>query len=311
MAEQKRTRVSEHEQTGAPTKPPLCDTGKPSDMSCSSADASELSEEELGILDQKEDEGPPQSAFQDSEDTTHSSCNAEEGSTKKRHRPVRSKARRMAANVRERKRIMDYNQAFNTLRIALNHDLSGKRLSKIATLQRAINRISALSVFLNTNPPSNTCTHRECNRSSVQSAVAMGTSNLEQISVTIPHLDPQGYIPWHASMSQPIPTPGPHMWRLSSEPHIYVTNSVTPCSPSPHYPCYSSEEHLYSTQGHCSTPYDLQASHLLYPQVGEGFGFQPGMRAPCTQKHMDTFVESSFALGLSWQMNGAAVERFG
>uniref|UniRef100_A0A3B5KHN2 BHLH domain-containing protein n=1 Tax=Takifugu rubripes TaxID=31033 RepID=A0A3B5KHN2_TAKRU len=238
---------------------------------CSSADASELSEEELGILDQKEDEGPPQSAFQDSEDTTHSSCNAEEGSTKKRHRPVRSKARRVAANVRERKRIMDYNQAFNTLRIALNHDLSGKRLSKIATLQRAINRISALSVFLNTNPPSNTCTHRECNRSSIR----------------------------------------PHMWRLSSEPHIYVTNSVTPCSPSPHYPCYSSEEHLYSTQGHCSTPYDLQASHLLYPQVGEGFGFQPGMRAPCTQKHMDTFVESSFALGLSWQMNGAAVERFG
>lgn len=301
----------EHQQTGLQTNHlPVTNSGntplKPTDMSCSSADGSELSEEELGIPDQKEDEGPPQ--FQDGEDTTHSSCNADEGSAKKRHRPVRSKARRMAANIRERKRIMDYNQAFNTLRIALNHDLSGKRLSKIATLQRAINRISALSVFLNTNPPGNTCTHRECNRSAAQAAVAMGTSTLEQISVTIPHLDPQSYTPFHASMPQQIQSPGPHMWRLASEPHIYVTNSVTPCSPSPHYPCYSSEEHLYSTQGHCSAPYDLPASHLLYPQVGEGFGFQPGMRA---QKHMDTFVESSFALGLSWQMNGAAVERFG
>lgn len=274
-------------------------------MSCSSVEGSELSEEEFGILDQKEDGVLPQSTIQDSEDTLYSSCNADEGNAKKRNRPVRSKARRMAANIRERKRIMDYNQAFNTLRIALNHDLSGKRLSKIATLQRAINRISALSIFLSTNPPSNTCTHRECTRSPVQSAVATGTSNLEQISVTIPHLDPQSYIPWHTPMSQQIQSQGPHMWRLSSEPHIYMTNTVTPCSPSPLYPCYSSEERLYATQGHCSAPYDLPSSHLLYPQVGEGLGFQPGMWAPCTHKHMDTFVESSLTLGLSWQMNGA------
>uniref|UniRef100_A0A8B9TR91 Basic helix-loop-helix family member a9 n=1 Tax=Anas platyrhynchos TaxID=8839 RepID=A0A8B9TR91_ANAPL len=73
---------------------------------------------------------------------------AEEMKVRKRSRPVRSKARRMAANVRERKRILDYNQAFNALRLALKHDLSGKRLSKIATLRRAISRITALSLSL-------------------------------------------------------------------------------------------------------------------------------------------------------------------
>ncbi|CAF87147.1 unnamed protein product, partial [Tetraodon nigroviridis] len=129
-------------------------------MSCSSVEGSELSEEE-----QKEAEGPPEATFQAGD-------NAEDGSARKRNRPVRSKARRMAANIRERKRILDYNQAFNTLRIALNHDLSGKRLSKIATLQRAINRISALSVFLSSNPARNGCTHRECHRPSLQPAVA-------------------------------------------------------------------------------------------------------------------------------------------
>ncbi|TSK49644.1 Class A basic helix-loop-helix protein 9 [Bagarius yarrelli] len=86
---------------------------------------------------------------------------------KKRKRPFRSKARRVAANVRERKRILDYNQAFNALRVVLNHDLSGKRLSKIATLRRAIHRISALSSILHLNsrekesvPP--LCVHPEC-----------------------------------------------------------------------------------------------------------------------------------------------------
>ncbi|XP_041338288.1 class A basic helix-loop-helix protein 9 [Pyrgilauda ruficollis] len=79
---------------------------------------------------------------------------------RKRSRPVRSKARRMAANVRERKRILDYNQAFNALRLALKHDLGGKRLSKIATLRRAINRIAALSLSLHGRcwP----CAHSEC-----------------------------------------------------------------------------------------------------------------------------------------------------
>ncbi|NXT11517.1 BHA09 protein, partial [Prunella fulvescens] len=79
---------------------------------------------------------------------------------RKRSRPVRSKARRMAANVRERKRILDYNQAFNALRLALKHDLGGKRLSKIATLRRAIHRIAALSLSL--HGCCWPCAHPEC-----------------------------------------------------------------------------------------------------------------------------------------------------
>ncbi|XP_057227955.1 class A basic helix-loop-helix protein 9 [Malurus melanocephalus] len=81
---------------------------------------------------------------------------------RKRSRPVRSKARRMAANVRERKRILDYNQAFNALRLALKHDLGGKRLSKIATLRRAINRIAALSLSLHGGGCCWPCAHSEC-----------------------------------------------------------------------------------------------------------------------------------------------------
>ncbi|KAM6174320.1 class A basic helix-loop-helix protein 9 [Erethizon dorsatum] len=88
---------------------------------------------------------------------------AEETAGRKRARPVRSKARRMAANVRERKRILDYNEAFNALRQALRHDLGGKRLSKIATLRRAIHRITALSLVLRTSPaPRWPCGHLEC-----------------------------------------------------------------------------------------------------------------------------------------------------
>ncbi|KAL1779928.1 class A basic helix-loop-helix protein 9 [Sigmodon hispidus] len=88
---------------------------------------------------------------------------AEEAAGRKRERPARSKARRMAANVRERKRILDYNEAFNALRRALQHDLGGKRLSKIATLRRAIHRITALSLVLRASPvPRWPCSHLEC-----------------------------------------------------------------------------------------------------------------------------------------------------
>ncbi|XP_066291908.1 neurogenic differentiation factor 1-like [Branchiostoma lanceolatum] len=68
-------------------------------------------------------------------------------------RVVRPKAKRVAANVRERRRISEYNKAFNQLRVSLNHPLSGKRLSKIATLRRAINRIKALRDSLDSAPP--------------------------------------------------------------------------------------------------------------------------------------------------------------
>uniref|UniRef100_A0A670KI87 BHLH domain-containing protein n=1 Tax=Podarcis muralis TaxID=64176 RepID=A0A670KI87_PODMU len=70
---------------------------------------------------------------------------------------------KVAVNVRERKRILDYNQAFNALRLALRHDLGGKRLSKIATLRRAIHRIATLSTSLRSGPAVGwSCAHAEC-----------------------------------------------------------------------------------------------------------------------------------------------------
>nr|XP_036861091.1 class A basic helix-loop-helix protein 9 [Manis javanica]XP_036878619.1 class A basic helix-loop-helix protein 9 [Manis javanica] len=93
--------------------------------------------------------------------------------SRKRARPARSKARRMAANVRERKRILDYNEAFNALRRALRHDLGGKRLSKIATLRRAIHRITALSLVLRASPtPRWPCGHLECHGQAARAGAA-------------------------------------------------------------------------------------------------------------------------------------------
>ncbi|KAG8520078.1 Class A basic helix-loop-helix protein 9 [Galemys pyrenaicus] len=95
---------------------------------------------------------------------------------RKRARPLRSKARRMAANVRERKRILDYNEAFNALRRALRHDLGGKRLSKIATLRRAIHRITALSLVLRASPaPRWPCAHLECHGQAPRAGVVGDT----------------------------------------------------------------------------------------------------------------------------------------
>ncbi|XP_054857185.1 class A basic helix-loop-helix protein 9 [Eublepharis macularius] len=96
--------------------------------------------------------------------------NAEEAKQRRKPRPMRSKARRMAANVRERKRILDYNQAFNALRLALKHDLGGKRLSKIATLRRAIHRIASLSTSLR-SVSRWPCAHAECHRPFGQESV--------------------------------------------------------------------------------------------------------------------------------------------
>ncbi|XP_029957380.1 class A basic helix-loop-helix protein 9 [Salarias fasciatus] len=269
-------------------------------MSCGSVAGSEFSEEELelGALGQGEDEEGAKATFQDSESSTSSPSDPEEGQTKKRNRPVRSKARRMAANVRERKRIMDYNQAFNALRVALNHDLSGKRLSKIATLQRAINRISALSVFLSSNPPSKPCSHRECNRPAA--------SRLEQGRVPVPRLEHQTYVPWHASIAHPMqPQQAPHVHRLPAEPHVYLDNAMPSCPPSPHYPCYPAEGQLYG-HGHCGSSHEHPPSPLRYPQAGEALGYQPGVWTSCAQGYVDAFVEpaaAAAALGLPWQVS--------
>ncbi|KAK1158233.1 class A basic helix-loop-helix protein 9-like [Acipenser oxyrinchus oxyrinchus] len=124
---------------------------------------SELSEEELEatLLENEDELSEGCHHFKCSRDSESSTSEVEDSKSKKRSRPVRSKARRTAANVRERKRILDYNQAFNALRMALKHDLNGKRLSKIATLRRAISRISSLSMFLHMNPVRRQ-SHTEC-----------------------------------------------------------------------------------------------------------------------------------------------------
>ncbi|XP_071025561.1 class A basic helix-loop-helix protein 9-like [Oncorhynchus clarkii lewisi] len=282
------------------------------------AGSEEFSEEELELcmLGQGEDnegsDGNPKGPFQDSEGSASSppSDDPEEGQAKKRSRPVRSKARRVAANVRERKRILDYNQAFNALRVALNHDLSGKRLSKISTLQRAINRISALSVFLSSNPPSKPCSHRECHRPA-GGPLAVGmvrTSRLDPPRVTVaPRQEPQSYISWHqASLPHQIePQQGTHPHRLPTDTHLYMDSMGSSCPPSPHYPCYSTEGQLYPLHGHCGkgNPSDQLPSSIRYTQVGEVLGYQPGVWASCAQGYMDAFVDPSPALGLPWQVS--------
>ncbi|XP_007520533.2 class A basic helix-loop-helix protein 9 [Erinaceus europaeus] len=135
---------------------------------------------------------------------------AEVPGIRKRARPVRSKARRMAANVRERKRILDYNEAFNALRRALRHDLGGKRLSKIATLRRAIHRIAALSLVLRASPaPRWPCGHLECHR---QAARAGGAVDADPIA-------PQP--------AQPHCAPSPRRWDRAGP----VPQRCASCSP--------------------------------------------------------------------------------
>lgn len=273
-------------------------------MSCSSSAGSEISEEEfeLGMLGHGDDEGYSKPSFQDSESSTNSTNDSEEGQTKKRNRPVRSKARRMAANVRERKRIMDYNQAFNALRVALNHDMSGKRLSKIATLQRAISHISALSVFLNLNPPNKPCTHRECHRSSVVPAV-MRVSRHDQTRVAVPRLEHQIYVPWHGSISQQKqPQQGTHMHHLFTDQHVCMDNNMLLCPPSSHYSRYPGEQHFYASRGHCSSPDDHLLSPLQYAQMGKELGCKAGMWASCAHGYKDNFVEPASALEIPWQV---------
>ncbi|XP_076842757.1 class A basic helix-loop-helix protein 9 [Brachyhypopomus gauderio] len=226
-------------------------------------------------------------------DGSHSE--GEEGPGRKRCRPARSKARRMAANVRERKRILDYNQAFNALRVALHHDLSGKRLSKIATLQRAISRISALSVFLRNNPPatsSNACGHRECHGQA-------GGSRSEAAQAAPVHQEHQGYAAWR----QPL---GRQTQRPLAEQQVYadsLRHAGPVCPPSPHYSCYSPEDQLYPAGGTCGSPTSDTASPPRYGRLMEGLGYQPGFWGSCSQGHMDGYWESPQTLPFSWHMS--------
>lgn len=255
----------------------------------SSFTGSEFSEEELELsLEARvDDDNGQKGSYIDSASPRSSLSEAEEGRPKKRSRPVRSKARRVAANVRERKRILDYNQAFNALRVALHHDLSGKRLSKIATLQRAINRISALSVFLNNNPPNATskaCNHRECH------------GQPGQVSQT--HLEPQGYVSWEQPLAHQM-----QMHRLPSEQQSYMDHLRhvgSTCPLSPRYSCYSPDVQLYAAGGSCGSPASDNSSPPLYGRLGDGLGCQAGVWGSCSQSYMDN--EATQTLPFSWHM---------
>ncbi|XP_018950632.1 class A basic helix-loop-helix protein 9-like [Cyprinus carpio] len=250
-----------------------------------SFNSSEFSEEELdGSLQGSEE-------LDSSDGSSSTGCypksalsEPEERQSKKRSRPVRSKARRVAANVRERKRITDYNQAFNALRVALHHDLSGKRLSKIATLQRAISRISALSVFLTNNPPASvgkSCSHIECHGQ--QSGLWQEPSPSPPV-----HLESQSFPSWHQPLSHHIQTP---LHRLSSEQHVFTGPA---CPPSPHYPCFSPDAQVY--------PSSDMASSSRYGRISDAGAYQPGVWGSCGPNHMDNYGEPLQMLPLSWHM---------
>ncbi|XP_007244881.2 class A basic helix-loop-helix protein 9 [Astyanax mexicanus] len=272
--------------------------------------SSEFSEEELELslqahVDDDSVDGSLKGSFPDIESPSSSHSEAEDGRVKKRSRPVRSKARRVAANVRERKRILDYNQAFNALRVALNHDLSGKRLSKIATLQRAINRISALSVFLSNNPPigaAKACNHHECHIP--PGGLRPDAGHVPPGSATL--LEPQGYTSWHQPLGHQMQS-SLSMHRLSSEQQVYMDSlrHMNPaCPPSPHYSCYSSDAQPYPISSPCGRLTSDSSSPPRFGRlVGEGLGYQSGVWGSCSQSHMEGYVESPQTLPFSWHVN--------
>ncbi|KAM3936391.1 class A basic helix-loop-helix protein 9 [Leptodactylus fuscus] len=198
--------------------------------------------------------------------TQESESEVEDAKPKKRTRPVRSKARRIAANVRERKRILDYNQAFNALRLALKHDLNGKRLSKIATLKRAINRISTLSMFLHSSSEQKwACNHTEC--------------HLQHERHRQPEINdgsPQAYI------TPPQPHQDGHSEPSYGEPvHLH----------SPYYTRHSPEEtYLQCQYGSPTEDNSMPSSPYSYYAHG---GYSLGVRGTCFPHQMDNLSEHS------------------
>lgn len=74
-------------------------------------------------------------------------------STKKTRRRVASIAQRRAANIRERRRMYNLNEAFDKLRRKVPTFAYEKRLSRIETLRLAITYISFMSELLTGTPP--------------------------------------------------------------------------------------------------------------------------------------------------------------
>ncbi|XP_048018131.1 class A basic helix-loop-helix protein 9-like [Megalobrama amblycephala] len=197
---------------------------------------------------------------------------------KSRTRPKRSKARRVAANIRERKRILDYNQAFNALRTVLKHDLSGKRLSKIATLRRAIHHISTLSLYLRTHsatePQAPPCTQSECYRQPEEN------SSLSRKTGTF---------------QEPIDNYIPHQPELTVSTEMYQDASIS--TPSQHYNHCATNSQEHVNHGHFSHHWEDQSSDYY----SGGPGYQHGTRVTCHQNHMDTYADSANP-SLAWQL---------
>ncbi|XP_050434614.1 protein Fer3-like [Adelges cooleyi] len=75
-------------------------------------------------------------------------------SSKKIRRRVATLAQRRAANIRERRRMYNLNEAFDKLRRKVPTFAYEKRLSRIETLRLAITYISFMSELLQSTPPS-------------------------------------------------------------------------------------------------------------------------------------------------------------
>ncbi|XP_073673333.1 class A basic helix-loop-helix protein 9 [Garra rufa] len=248
----------------------------------STSTESEVSEDELEDCPLDQDDNHSDAKIC-SERSVSSSDTEDVKAVKRRTRPKRSKARRAAANIRERKRILDYNQAFNALRTVLKHDLSGKRLSKIATLRRAIHHISTLSLYLQTHsdtePHAPPCTPTECYRQpeeNISLPRKAGTFQ-EPMDNYIPH--------------QPEPlTVSPEIPGILYQD---ISNSV----PSPHYSHCATNSQAHLSHGRFSQHWEDQSSDCY----NGGSEYQPGTRITCHQNHNDTYADSANT-SLAWQL---------
>nr|XP_046169700.1 class A basic helix-loop-helix protein 9-like [Oncorhynchus gorbuscha] len=290
---------------------------------------SEFSEQEQEGILLGLDEEEKNSGSEDSEAGSKKSLERKGGTAgscpdvKRRSRPVRSKSRRVAANVRERKRILDYNQSFNALRMVLKHDLNGKRLSKIATLRRAINHISSLTVFLRSHPcPSALpgghppCTHAECLREQPSAGIeeamlVLGKERERERGFQTPvetYCLQHKPLHWSQHHQQSLQDPGAHKAPIILPPELqlYTDNPVgrhpsPSCPPSPSYAHFSPTETQFYTPSH---PHEELSSPPYYisSEWSGGSGYPFGVRANCRPNHTDSFSDSSPAVSFTWQL---------
>ncbi|XP_053313373.1 class A basic helix-loop-helix protein 9 [Spea bombifrons] len=234
---------------------------------------SEFSEDEQELGEEQNDDCRQSP---DKLQSRESGSELDDAKPRKRTRPVRSKARRVAANVRERKRILDYNQAFNALRLTLKHDLSGKRLSKIATLKRAINRISTLSMFLHSSSQQKwSCSHSECHlqydghrQSEIKDSCPQPPFLMsEQIHQVAPPISP------YEETNHFQPNHSPNYSRLSPETSYFQCQYGTPAEDNKIPNC----------------PYYMHGSYSI------------GIRGACYQNRVDSLEESYGGHFKSWQ----------